>query len=86
LSLKIGLMGDSIQMGKMAPNFITVGVYKNWLEKIILLDYHRKNYVILIFHSANFTSVSPTKLIRLIDSPFSHLHSLLSNRSQGGLG
>ena len=58
----------------------------------------------LIFYPANFTSVSPTELIRLsdrisefrklstqilavsVDSPFSHLHYLLSKRSQGGLG
>jgi alkyl hydroperoxide reductase subunit AhpC len=57
-----------------------------------------------IFYPANFTSVSPTELIKLsdrisefrklstqilaisVDSPFSHLHYLLSKRSQGGLG
>jgi peroxiredoxin (alkyl hydroperoxide reductase subunit C) len=97
-------MGDSIQIGTMAPNFVTVGVYKNRLGKIRLSDYHGKKHVILIFYPANFTSVSPTELIRLsdrisefrklstqilaisVDSPFSHLHYILSKRSQGGLG
>jgi peroxiredoxin (alkyl hydroperoxide reductase subunit C) len=97
-------MLDSIQIGKMAPNFVTVGVYKNRLGKIRLSDYHGKKYVILIFYPANFTSVSPTELIKFsdrisefrklstqilaisVDSPFSHLHYLLSKRSQGGLG
>ena len=60
-------MLNSIQVGKMAPNFITVGVYKNRLGKIRLSDYHGKKYVILIFYPANFTSVSPTELIRLSD-------------------
>jgi len=96
-------MLDSPQIGKMAPNFLTVGVYKNRLGKIRLSDYYGKKYVILIFYPANFTSVSPTELIELsdriaefrklstqilavsVDSPFSHLHSLLSKRSQGGL-
>lgn len=97
-------MLDSIQIGAIAPNFVTVGVYKNRLGKIRLSDYHGKKYVILIFYPANFTAVSPTELIRLnerisdfrklstqilaisVDSPFSHLHFLLSKRSQGGLG
>jgi peroxiredoxin (alkyl hydroperoxide reductase subunit C) len=57
-------MSDSIQIGKMAPNFVTVGVYKNRLGKIRLSDYHGK-YVILVFYPANFTSVSPTELIKL---------------------
>ena len=96
-------MLDSPQIGKMAPNFLTIGVYKNRLGKIRLSDYHGKKYVILIFYPANFTSVSPTELIRFsdrisefrrlstqilaisVDSPFSHLHYLLSKRSQGGL-
>jgi peroxiredoxin (alkyl hydroperoxide reductase subunit C) len=97
-------MENSIQIGTMAPNFVTVGVYKNRLGKIRLSDYHGKKHVVLIFYPANFTSVSPTELIRLsdrisefrklstqilaisVDSPFSHLHYLLSKRSQGGLG
>lgn len=97
-------MLDSIQIGTIAPNFVTIGVYKNRLGKIRLSDYHGKKYVILIFYPANFTSVSSTELIKLsdrisefrkfstqilaisVDSPFSHLHYLLSNRSQGGLG
>lgn len=97
-------MKDSIQIGTMAPNFITVGVYKNRLGKIRLSDYHGKKYVILVFYPANFISVSSTELIQLsnrisefrklstqvlaisVDSPFSHLHYLLSKRSQGGLG
>jgi peroxiredoxin (alkyl hydroperoxide reductase subunit C) len=97
-------MLNSIQIGKMAPNFVTVGVYKNRLGKIRLSDYRGKKYVILIFYPANFTPVSSTELIRFsdrisefrrlstqilgisVDSPFSHLHYLLSKRSQGGLG
>jgi peroxiredoxin (alkyl hydroperoxide reductase subunit C) len=68
-----------------------------------LSDYHGKKYVIF-FYPANFTSVSPTELIKLserisefrrlstqilavsVDSPFSHLHYLLSKRSQERLG
>ena len=96
-------MSNSIQIGKIAPNFVTVGVYKNRLGKIRLSDYHGKKYVILLFYPANFTSVSSTELIELsdrisefrklstqilgvsVDSPFSHLHYLLSKRSQGGV-
>jgi peroxiredoxin (alkyl hydroperoxide reductase subunit C) len=91
------------QIGKVAPNFLTVGVYKNRLGKIRLSDYRGKKYVVLIFYPANFTPVSPTELIHLsdrisefrklstqilavsVDSPFSHLHYLLSKRTQGGL-
>ena len=97
-------MLEAIQIGKLAPNFITMGIYKNRLGKIRLSDYHGKKYVILNFYPANFTSISPTELIKLsdeisefrklstqilaisVDSPFSHLHYLLSKRSQGGLG
>ena len=97
-------MLESIQIGKVAPNFITIGVYKNRLGKIRLSDYHGKKYVILIFYPANFTSISATELTNLSDrisefrklstqilaisgdSPFSHIHYLLSKRSQGGLG
>ena len=96
-------MINSIQIGKRAPNFVTVGVYKNRLGKIRLSDYYGKKYVILIFYPANFTSVSSTELIQLsdrisefrklstqilgisVDSPFSHLHYLLSKRNQGGV-
>ncbi len=96
-------MTDYPQIGKMAPNFLTVGVYKNRLGKIRLSDYHGKKYVILVFYPANFTSVAPTELLELsdrisefrqlstqilaisVDSPFSHLHSLLLKRNQGGL-
>jgi peroxiredoxin (alkyl hydroperoxide reductase subunit C) len=96
-------MIHSIQIGKRAPNFVTVGVYKNRLGKIRLSDYSGKKYVILLFYPANFTSVSSTELIQFsdrisefrklstqilgisVDSPFSHLHSLLSKRNQGGV-
>jgi peroxiredoxin (alkyl hydroperoxide reductase subunit C) len=97
-------MAEIIQIGKTAPNFVTIGVYKNCLGKIRLSDYHGKKYVILIFYPGNFTTISPTELIEIsnrisefrklstqilaisVDSPFSHLHYLLSKRSQGGLG
>jgi len=96
-------MIHSIQIGKRAPNFVTVGVYKNRLGKIRLSDYYGKKYVLLIFYPANFTSVSSTELIQFsdrisefrklstqilaisVDSPFSHLHYLLSKRNQGGV-
>ena len=96
-------MINSIEIGKRAPNFVTIGVYKNRLGKIRLSDYYGKKYVILLFYPANFTSVSSTELIQLsdrisefrklstqifgisVDSPFSHLHYLLSNRNQGGV-
>ena len=91
------------QIGKIAPNFLTIGVYKQRLGKIRLSDYRGKKYVILVFYPANFTPVSPTELISLsdrisefrklstqilaisVDSPFSHLQYLLSNRDEGGL-
>lgn len=55
------------QIGRMAPNFLTVGVYKNKLGKIRLSDYFGKKSVILIFYPANFTSVSLTELTALSD-------------------
>jgi peroxiredoxin (alkyl hydroperoxide reductase subunit C) len=91
------------QIGKIAPNFVTVGVFKKRLGRIRLSDYRGKKYVMLIFYPANFTPVSPTELIALsdnistfqklstqilavsIDSPFSHLQSLLLSRKEGGL-
>lgn len=91
------------QIGKRAPNFVTIGVFKKKLGRIRLSDYRGKKYVMLIFYPANFTPVSPTELIALsdhisefrrlstqilaisIDSPFSHLQSLLLNREEGGL-
>lgn len=58
-------MRDIPQIGKSAPNFLTVGVYKKKLGKIRLSDYRGKKYVILFFYPANFTPVSPTELIEL---------------------
>jgi peroxiredoxin (alkyl hydroperoxide reductase subunit C) len=58
-------MRDRPQIGKPAPNFLTVGVYKKKLGKIRLSDYRGKKYVILFFYPANFTPVSPTELIEL---------------------
>lgn len=96
-------MKTSPQIGKIAPNFVTVGVFKKRLGRIRLSDYRGKKYVMLIFYPANFTPVSPTELIALsdnisefrklstqilaisIDSPFSHLQSLLLSRKRGGL-
>ena len=60
-------MTHLLQIGKVAPNFLTVGIYKNRLGKIRLSDYHGKKYVLLVFYPANFTSVSPTELIQLSD-------------------
>ena len=91
------------QIGKIAPNFLTIGVYKKRLGKIRLSDYRGKKYVMLLFYPANFTAVSPTELLALsdrisdfkklstqilaisVDSPFSHLRYLLSDREEGGL-
>jgi peroxiredoxin 2/4 len=96
-------MNHFIQIGKAAPNFLTVGIYKNQLGKIRLSDYQGRKYILLVFYPANFTSVSPLELTQLsdriqefrqlstqilavsVDSPFSHLHSLLLKRNQGGL-
>ena len=58
-------MGTYPQIGKLAPNFLTVGVFNNKLGKIRLSDYRGKKYVVLIFYPANFTPVSPTELISL---------------------
>ena len=92
-----------LQIGKLAPNFLIVGVFNNKLGKIRLSDYRGKKYVVLIFYPANFTPVSPSELLKLshrttefrklsaqilavsIDSPFSHLHCLLSRCYEGGL-
>ena len=60
-------MIDYPQIGKIAPNFLTIGIYKNRLGKIRLSDYCGKKYVILVFYPANFTSVSLTELIKLSD-------------------
>lgn len=58
-------MLERIQIGSIAPNFLTIGVYKNHLGKIRLSDYHGKKFVILVFYPANFTTVSFTELIQL---------------------
>jgi len=60
-------MINLLQVGKIAPNFLTVGIYKKQLGKIRLSDYRGKKYVILVFYPANFTPVSPTELIALSD-------------------
>ena len=60
-------MLDFPQIGRMAPNFLTIGVYKNRLGQIRLSDYYGKKYVILAFYPANFTSVSFTELLALND-------------------
>ena len=58
-------MSDLIQIGKTAPNFVTIGVFNNRMGTIRLSDYHGKKYVVLIFYPANFTPVSPTELLRV---------------------
>jgi peroxiredoxin (alkyl hydroperoxide reductase subunit C) len=60
-------MNNLFQIGKVAPNFLTVGIYKNRLGKIKLSDYHGKKYVLLLFYPANFTSISTTELTQLSD-------------------
>ena len=54
-----------LQIGKLAPNFLTVGVFNKRLGKIRLSDYRGKKYVVLIFYPANFTPVSTTELLKL---------------------
>ena len=63
-------MGNLLQVGKIAPNFLAVGVYKQRLGKIRLSDYRGKKYVILVFYPGNFTPVSSTELIALSDRIF----------------
>jgi len=58
-------MIHSIQIGTLAPNFLTIGVYRNQLGKIRLSDYQGKKYVILLFYPANFTVVSATELLEI---------------------
>ena len=58
-------MLNYLQVGKLAPNFLTVAVFKNELGKVRLSDYRGKKYVILIFYPANFTAISMSELIRL---------------------
>jgi alkyl hydroperoxide reductase subunit AhpC len=41
------------QIGKRAPNFVTVGVFKKRLGRIRLSDYRGKKYVMLLFYPAN---------------------------------
>lgn len=60
-------MNNLFQIGKVAPNFLTVGIYKNRLGKIKLSDYHGKKYVLLLFYPANFTSISTIELTQLSD-------------------
>ena len=60
-------MSECIQIGKTAPNFITAGVFNSQIGKIRLSDYHGKKYVVLVFYPANFTSISPTELVRIND-------------------
>ena len=58
-------MINSLQIGKLAPNFLTIGVYKNQVGKIRLSDYRGKKYVILVFYPANFTQISINELLTL---------------------
>lgn len=51
------------QIGKLAPNFITVAVYKGKIGKVRLSDYRGKKYVILLFYPANFTRLANQELI-----------------------
>ena len=60
-------MLNSLKIGRIAPNFSTIGVYKNQIGKIRLSDYRGKKYVILLFYPANFVSISRNELINLND-------------------
>ena len=50
-------MLDFPQIGRMAPNFSTVGVYKNRLGQIRLSDYYGKKYVQQLFSILNYSSL-----------------------------
>ena len=69
-------MVEIIQIGKIAPNFVTIGVYKNRLGKVRLSDYHGKKYVILIFYPANFTAIAPTELVGILSERISEFRKL----------
>lgn len=56
------------QLGKYAPNFLTVGVYKEQIGRFRLSDYRGKKYVLLLFYPANFTILSSTELVLLNES------------------
>lgn len=58
-------MVNFLQIGHFAPNFVSIGVYKQKLGKIRLSDYRGKKYVVLVFYPANFTPISPTELLAL---------------------
>jgi alkyl hydroperoxide reductase subunit AhpC len=60
-------MVNSIQkLGQWHQILLTIGVYKNQLrENSTYLIIMEKNMLVLIFYPANFTSVSPTELIRI---------------------
>jgi len=75
-------MLNFLQVGKLAPNFLTIGVFKNQLGRIRLSDYRGKKYVILIFYPANFQKLSSQLLAISIDTPFSHLQFLVNNQYQ----
>lgn len=65
--LNFCFLNNLLQIGKIAPNFLTIEIYKNKLGKIRFLDYHGKKYVLLLFYPANFTSFFSTELIKLSD-------------------
>lgn len=58
-------MINQVQVGRAAPNFAAIGVYKKKFGKIRLSDYRGKKYVVLVFYPANFTPVSLTELLAL---------------------
>lgn len=58
-------MTEFLEIGKLAPNFFTMGVYKNKLGKFKLSDYRGKKYVILVFYPINFTVSSILELAKL---------------------
>jgi peroxiredoxin (alkyl hydroperoxide reductase subunit C) len=51
----------SVLVGKKAPNFKSMAVFKGEFKEISLEDYADK-YVILFFYPLDFTFVCPTEL------------------------
>ena len=57
-----------MRIGKLAPNFKIVAVYKHKISTIQLSDYHNKKYVLLLFYPANFTKIAFDELLLFNDN------------------
>ncbi|KAL0426606.1 UNVERIFIED_CONTAM: 2-Cys peroxiredoxin BAS1-like, chloroplastic [Sesamum latifolium] len=78
-------------VGNTAPDFEAEAVYDQEFIKVKLSEYIGKKYVILFFYPLDFTFVCPTEVEHRslgvsIDSVFSHLAWVQTDRKSGGLG